>query len=132
MAAAHANSRDALLCAVTYLEWWRDGTIADAELPDDIDAVIAALQQRATGERRKLGWWGSLRLLVCYVLFPPHPSTTVEQSTAHVDQPIVGRDADKCAECGHMRAEHNLAPGCVGKSVSPFCQCRSFKLQLSD
>jgi hypothetical protein len=41
------NASDALLRAATYVKWWRDGAIAEAELPDDINDVIQLLERVA-------------------------------------------------------------------------------------
>jgi hypothetical protein len=41
------NDANQLLLAATYLEWWRDGTIADAEPPEDINTIIGTLQRMA-------------------------------------------------------------------------------------
>ena len=38
---------DALLRTATYLKWWRDGAIANAQPPADIGELIVALEQLA-------------------------------------------------------------------------------------
>jgi hypothetical protein len=38
---------DALLRAATYLKWWRDGAIAQAEPPEDLGALIILLERVA-------------------------------------------------------------------------------------
>ncbi len=41
------DTSEALLRAATYLKWWRDGAIAEAQQPDDIVEIIVALEQLA-------------------------------------------------------------------------------------
>ncbi len=44
---------DLLLRAATYLKWWRDGAIADADLPEDLAEIIVALEQLAAELQRQ-------------------------------------------------------------------------------
>jgi hypothetical protein len=39
----------------TYLKWWRDGAIVEAELPEDIGDIIIILEQLAVLGCRRLG-----------------------------------------------------------------------------
>ena len=41
------DRQEALLRGATYLKWWRDGAIAEADVPDDIGEIIVALEQSA-------------------------------------------------------------------------------------
>jgi hypothetical protein len=47
---ANMSDAAALLRAATYLKWWRDGAIAEAEPPDDIGELIITLEQLAAAE----------------------------------------------------------------------------------
>jgi len=40
------------LRAATYMKWWRDGAIADADLPEDLAEIIVALEQLSAGTAR--------------------------------------------------------------------------------